>query len=72
MQTKQSIVIQVNTLDEALNIENTAALNIGKYSQNPVEGQENLQSALIRMWRDVHKQAGEVIDSLKVSEKESA
>ncbi|PMN72302.1 hypothetical protein BCT26_22055 [Vibrio lentus] len=69
MQTNQSIVIQVNTLDEALNLENTAARNISKYLQNPIEGQENLQSALIRMWRDVHKQAGEVIDNLKVSEK---
>ncbi|PTP02656.1 hypothetical protein CWN85_08675 [Vibrio splendidus] len=71
MQANQSISIQVNTLDEALNIENVAALNIAKYKQNSVEGQENLQSSFVRMWRDIHKQAGEVLDTFKVSEEQS-
>lgn len=71
MQANQSISIQVNTLEEALNIENVAALNIAKYKQNSVEGQENLQSSFVRMWRDIHKQAGEVLDTFKVSEEQS-
>lgn len=70
MQINQPLVIQMNTLDEALNIENVAALNIAKYKQNPVEGQENLQSSLVRMWRDIHKQAGEALDRMKVCDEE--
>lgn len=66
MKSNKSVNIQINTLDEAINIENVAALNITKYQQNEVKGQEHLQSALVRMWRDIHKQAGEVVDSYKV------
>ncbi|MGF1842288.1 hypothetical protein L4C39_03710 [Vibrio clamense] len=65
-----TISVQINNLDEAINIENVAALNITKYQKNKVKGQEHLQSALVRMWRDIHKQAGEVIDNMKVCEEE--
>ncbi|MEZ9604239.1 MULTISPECIES: hypothetical protein [Vibrio] len=54
----QSINIQITTVDEALHWQNVATLNINKFRSNPVEGQENYQSNLIRMWNDVHAQAG--------------
>lgn len=54
----QSINIQIATVDEALHWQNVATLNINKFRSNPVEGQENYQSNLIRMWCDVHAQAG--------------
>lgn len=54
----QSINIQISTIDEALHWQNVAILNINKFRSNPVEGQENFQSNLIRMWNDVHAQAG--------------
>lgn len=52
---KNVISIQINTLDEALHLQNLATINIGKYQENPVAGQAHLQSSLVRMWRDVHK-----------------
>lgn len=54
----QSINIQITTVDEALHWQNVATLNINKFRSNPVESQENFQSNLIRMWNDVHAQAG--------------
>ncbi|EGU37070.1 hypothetical protein [Vibrio scophthalmi] len=58
---KNVVSIQINTLDEALHLQNLATINIGKYEENPIVGQAHLQSSLVRMWRDVHKQAGEVV-----------
>ncbi|WP_418114371.1 hypothetical protein RJD40_18810 [Vibrio scophthalmi] len=58
---KNVISIQINTLDEALHLQNLAIINIGKYKENAIAGQAHLQSSLVRMWRDVHKQAGEVV-----------
>ncbi|TFH90086.1 hypothetical protein [Vibrio ouci] len=60
-----SINIQITTVDEALHWQNVATLNINKFRSNPVEGQENFQSNLIRMWNDVHAQAGLAIISLQ-------
>lgn len=61
----QSINIQITTVDEALHWQNVATLNINKFRSNPVEGQENFQSNLIRMWNDVHAQAGLAIISMQ-------
>lgn len=58
---KNVVSIQINTLDEALHLQNLATINIGKYQENPIAGQVHLQSSLVRMWREVHKQAGEVV-----------
>ncbi|HAS6474318.1 MULTISPECIES: hypothetical protein [Vibrio harveyi group] len=52
------ITIELNTLEEALHIQNVAALNISKYQQNPVEGQECQQNSNIRLWQDIRQQAG--------------
>lgn len=61
---KNVISIQLNTIEEALHMQNVATLNIGKYQANPIDGQSNLQSALVRMWRDIHQQAGKVVVEL--------
>ncbi|CAM3079258.1 hypothetical protein [Vibrio neptunius] len=61
----QSINIQLTTVDEALHWQNVAALNIHKFRANPVDGQEDFQSDLIRMWCDVHAQAGLAILSMQ-------
>ncbi len=55
------VSIQINTLDEALHWENHASITLEKLKQNPVEGQEHLQSSLIRMWGDVHRQARKAV-----------
>lgn len=68
---KPFIAIQINSLEEALNIENVAALTITKYQENEVEGQEQLQNNLIAMWRGIHKQAGDALDQFQVCQKES-
>lgn len=60
-----NINIQISTIDEALHWQNVATLNINKFRSNPVEGQENFQSNLIRMWNDVHAQAGLVVIALQ-------
>ncbi|MBA5760863.1 hypothetical protein H2O73_00800 [Vibrio sp. 404] len=60
---KNVVSIQINTLDEALHLQNLATINIGKYQENQIAGQVHLQSSLIRLWRDVHKQAGEVVST---------
>lgn len=52
------ITIELNTLEEALHIQNVAALNISKYQQNPVEWQECQQNSNIRLWQDIRRQAG--------------
>ncbi|ELA7820166.1 hypothetical protein Q6U60_002978 [Vibrio alginolyticus] len=52
------ITIELNTLEEALHMQNVAALNISKYQQNPVEGQECQQNSNIRLWQDIRRQAG--------------
>ncbi|ALR92022.1 MULTISPECIES: hypothetical protein [Vibrio] len=52
------ITIELNTLEEALHIQNVAALNISKYQQNQVEGQECQQNSNIRLWQDIRRQAG--------------
>ncbi|MFW1477305.1 hypothetical protein ACEWA0_07385 [Vibrio parahaemolyticus] len=52
------ITIELNTLEEALHIQNVAALNISKYQQNAVEGQECQQNSNIRLWQDIRRQAG--------------
>ncbi|CAK6716552.1 hypothetical protein [Vibrio harveyi] len=53
-----SIQIPISSIDEALHLQNVASLNIAKYRDNQVEGQEAYQINLIRIWRDVHSQAG--------------
>lgn len=61
----QIINIQISTVDEALHLQNLATMNIQKYQSNPVVGQEQYQNNLIRMWRDVHGQAGKALNSLQ-------
>ncbi|WP_425628640.1 hypothetical protein [Vibrio neptunius] len=61
----QSINIQIATIDEALHWQNVATLNINKIRANPVDGQENYQSNLTRMWCDVHAQAGLAVLSMQ-------
>lgn len=51
------VSISMQTLDEALHWENHAALTLKRIQSNPIEGQENLQMSLIRMWSNVHRQA---------------
>lgn len=65
------VSIQINTLDEALHWENHAALTLKKIQQNPVEGQEHLQSALVRTWSDVHRQARKALGQFIRSEGEA-
>lgn len=57
-----NINIQISTIDEALHLQNLAAINIGKYQSNPVHGQEQHQNNLVRLWRDVHSQAGQALE----------
>lgn len=64
----ETIHIQISTVDEALHLQNVAAINIGKYQSNPLKGQEHHQSNLIRLWRDVHTQAGRAIEKLQSHE----
>ncbi|HCE2475723.1 TPA: hypothetical protein NGT97_001374 [Vibrio parahaemolyticus] len=49
-----NVQIPISNVDEALHLQNVASLNIAKYRDNQVEGQEACQSNLIRIWRDVH------------------
>nr|WP_045371704.1 hypothetical protein [Vibrio campbellii] len=53
-----NVQIPISNVDEALHLQNVASLNIAKYRDNQVEGQEACQSNLIRIWRDVYNQAG--------------
>lgn len=62
---KQSINIQITNVDEALHWQNLATLNINKFRSNAVAGQEHYQANLIRMWCDVHAQAGLAIISMQ-------
>ncbi|PNH98452.1 hypothetical protein [Vibrio diazotrophicus] len=55
-----NISIQINSLDEALNLQNVAALNIEKYKTNKVEG--NQQAVLIFMWRNLYEQAIQAVN----------
>ncbi|MCG9782660.1 hypothetical protein L1D52_09860 [Vibrio brasiliensis] len=66
------INIQISTIDEALHLQNAATIKIGKYQQNAVEGQEQQQSNLIRLWRDVHKQAGQALKKFQSEMEERA
>ncbi len=52
------ITIEVNTLEDALHLQNVAALNISKYQKNIIEGQECQQNSNIRLWQDISRQAG--------------
>ncbi len=61
----QTITIQITSMGEALHLQNLAALNIGKYRTNQVQGSEQQQNNLIRLWRDVHTQAGKAIEALQ-------
>lgn len=70
--SQRPIFIEISTIDEALHLQNVAAINIGKYQQNAVEGQEQQQSNLIRLWRDVHKQAGQALDKFQSEMEERA
>ncbi|NAW58742.1 MULTISPECIES: hypothetical protein [unclassified Vibrio] len=58
----QTIRIHLSNIDEALHLQNLATRNVEKYKKNHIEGQEHLQSALVRMWRDVHNQAGQAVN----------
>ncbi|HFQ4907281.1 TPA: hypothetical protein ACGU4V_004457 [Vibrio vulnificus] len=51
-----SVQISISNVEEALHLQNVAALNIAKYRDNQVE--ETGQSNLIRLWRDIYSQAG--------------
>ncbi|KNY40706.1 hypothetical protein AKG94_20980 [Vibrio harveyi] len=53
-----TVQIPISNVDEALHLQNVASLNIAKYRDNQVEGQEACQSNLIRIWRDIYNQAG--------------
>ncbi|MFV8448303.1 hypothetical protein ACNO7U_25720 [Vibrio owensii] len=53
-----TVQIPISNVDEALHLQNVASLNIAKYRDNQVEGQEASQSNLIRIWRDIHNQTG--------------
>ena len=52
---KNVVSIQINTLDEALHLQNLATINIGKYQENTIAGQVHLQSSLIRLWRHIYQ-----------------
>ncbi|NOH22353.1 hypothetical protein [Vibrio europaeus] len=52
------ITIELNTLEEALHLQNVAALNVTKYQENPIEGQERQQNSNIRLWQNIGRQAG--------------
>ncbi|USE02746.1 hypothetical protein JKJ11_24180 [Vibrio sp. SCSIO 43133] len=60
----ETIRIQIKTIEEALHLQNIATINIGKYQKNPVLGAEHMQSSMIRLWRDVHYQAGVALHRL--------
>ncbi|CAH1598100.1 conserved hypothetical protein [Vibrio owensii] len=57
-----TVQIPISNVDEALHLQNVASLNIAKYRDNQVEGQEACQSNLIRLWNDVHNQAGSALN----------
>ncbi|MCG6362190.1 hypothetical protein [Vibrio fluvialis] len=61
MANNAKVTIQINTLDEAIHWENHAVLTLNKIKQNPVEGQADLQSSLVRTWTDVHRQARKAV-----------
>ncbi|MDC5855509.1 hypothetical protein [Vibrio europaeus] len=58
------ITIELNTLEEALHLQNVAALNVTKYQMNPVEGQERQQNSNIRLWQNIGRQAGLAMKTL--------
>lgn len=58
------ITIELNTLEEALHLQNVAALNVTKYQENPVEGQERQQNSNIRLWQNISRQAGLAMKAL--------
>lgn len=64
----QSINIQIITVDEALHLQNMAAINIEKFQANPVKGQERYQANLINIWRDIHAQAGKALENMQITE----
>ncbi len=57
-----NISLQISSLEEALNLQNVAALNIEKYQANKVEGQANQQAAIIFMWRNLYQQASQAVN----------
>ncbi len=56
--------IPISNIEDALHIQNIAVLNISKYQDNPVEGQEACQSHFVHIWLDVHNQAGAALTEL--------
>lgn len=65
------IVIQLNTPEEALHLQNVAALNIRKYQDHPVVGQESQQASNIRLWREISRQANQALQLFVSSEEAS-
>lgn len=65
------IMIELNTLEEALHLQNVAVLTASKYQENPVEGQECQQNSNIRIWQEIARQASKAVDKFVTPEEKA-
>lgn len=60
-----TIQIDITTFEQALNLQNVAALHHDSVLANPVEGCEEEKTAIMAMWRDIYLKAIEAVDEFK-------
>lgn len=59
------IQLNISTFEQALNLQNIAAIKHEKFLNNPVRGSENESAEIAAMWRDIYHKAGEAVDCFK-------
>lgn len=63
-----SINIEINTFEEALNLQNVAAIKHNKILENPVKGQKANQALIGLMWKQIYIEAGKAMEELQTDE----
>ncbi len=59
------IELDITTVEQALNLQNIAAVKHEKFLNNPVRGCEKESAEIAAMWREIYHKAGAAIDCFK-------
>ncbi|PNH95727.1 hypothetical protein [Vibrio diazotrophicus] len=59
------IQIDITTIEQALNLQNIAAIKHEKMLHSPVKGSEKESAEIAAMWRDIYHKAGAAVDCFK-------
>lgn len=59
------IQIEITTIEQALNLQNIAAIKHEKMLHSPVKGSEKESAEIAAMWRDIYHKSGAAIDCFK-------